>query len=234
MLDIQNLECGYGRLESVLRGLSFSLHPGEILGVLGRNGVGKSTLVKALNGVLPMRHGTIAVDGVSVGRESTRKRLSRGLVAVPEGRQIFGTLTVEENLAVAAGAAGRRATNERLDRATEGLPDLRTRYSQVAGGLSGGQQQMLAVARGLVTEPRYLLVDEPSLGLAPRVINDVGDMLKRAAAQGVGVLLVEQNVGLVESLCERALVLSSNQGHELVDLTTASVADVVRRAYIDT
>jgi branched-chain amino acid transport system ATP-binding protein len=233
VLRVSELECGYGRADPVLRNVSFELAPGEILGVLGRNGVGKSTLVKVLTGLLPVRSGSILIDDAPVNSLPPRKRLRRGLAAVPEGRQIFAGLTVGENLAVAALAASRPMTSEALSEATGSFPEILKRKNELAGGLSGGQQQMLAIARGLITRPRYLLVDEPSLGLAPRVINDVGAVLQSAAARDVGVLLVEQNVGLVEQLCERALVLSSNHYAEIVDLTKTDVATVVRRAYLE-
>ncbi|WP_310961238.1 ABC transporter ATP-binding protein [Nocardioides terrisoli] len=230
-LTISDLRTGYVRGQTVLDGVSLTLERGEVLGVLGRNGAGKTTLARSIMGLLATWSGRVLVDEHALPRGgSARQRIQHGVCLVPENRQVFGTLTVHENLRLAASVRGRKASDFGT---VEGLfPVLRERRHQLAAGLSGGQQQMLAIARALVLEPDYLIVDEPSLGLAASVVDAITDIFRSIAKQGVGILLVEQNVGMVEALCESALVLHGDGAGEVARLTDTSARHLIEASYL--
>jgi branched-chain amino acid transport system ATP-binding protein len=197
LLDIRALCAGYGDTD-VLRGVDLKVDPGEIVAVLGSNGVGKSTLNRAISGIVRARGGAILFDGAAIEHEKPAAIVARGLIHVPEGRRIFPNLSVRDNLDLGSyrRAAARRTANR--DRVFAIFPRLHERRAQAAGTLSGGEQQMLAIGRGLMAEPKLLILDEPSLGLSPLLVEELFALIARIHAQGVAVLLVEQNV--VQSL----------------------------------
>ncbi len=208
MLEVRDLHAGYGALR-ILRGLDMKIEAGEIVAVLGANGVGKTTLNNALTGLLRPTQGSIAWLGEEIAGASAERIVASGLVQVPEGRKIFPNLTVRENLELGSYRRGRANRARNLERVLGGLPRLQERIGQLAGTLSGGEQQMLATGRGLMAEPKLLILDEPSLGLSPLMVEDMFSMILRISAEGVTVLLVEQNVVQSLDLAHRAYVLEN-------------------------
>jgi branched-chain amino acid transport system ATP-binding protein len=210
LLAVQGLRAGYGRTE-VLRGIGLTAEAGEIVAVLGSNGVGKSTLNRALSGVVRPRAGSILFDGAELVGERPATIVARGLIQVPEGRCIFSNLSVSENLDLGSyrRAAARRAANRERVFAT--FPRLYERRRQSAGTLSGGERQMLAIGRGLMAEPRLLILDEPSLGLSPLLVEELFALILRINAEGVAILLVEQNVVQSLEIARRAYILAEGQ-----------------------
>jgi branched-chain amino acid transport system ATP-binding protein len=207
LLEVEELVTGYGALR-VVRGVTLHVDEGEIVAVVGANGVGKSTMLAALMGQLPAWAGHVRFAGRDVTRAPVHGRVAEGMALVPEGRRVFADLTVEENLLVGAHARyARGQTSEDLEAMYELLPQLAERRQQSAGSLSGGEQQMLALGRGLMSRPRLLLLDEPSLGLAPLVIERVFAFIPEIRARGTAVLLVEQNARLALEVSDRALVM---------------------------
>jgi branched-chain amino acid transport system ATP-binding protein len=214
MLETRRLCAGYDELP-VLRDIDLSVRRDEIVALVGANGAGKSTLVKALSGLVPPSAGSIVLDGVSISRLTPGERVRRGIVHVPEGRQVFAGLTIAENLRLGAWAQRRqldaRAMAQRLRRVCERFPILLERLDHPAGTLSGGQQQMLAIARGLMAEPRFLLLDEPSLGLAPLLVTEIFRLIQSLRAQGISILLSEQNARLSLAIADRAYVIETGR-----------------------
>jgi branched-chain amino acid transport system ATP-binding protein len=231
LLDIRQLRGGYGRVE-VLRGVSLQVQAGETVALLGSNGAGKSTLNHTLCGLVPAWSGQVVFDGQDLTHAHYRQIVRAGLIQVPEGRKIFPNLSVLENLELGAftRARERRATN--LERVFEIFPRLKERIDQLAGTMSGGEQQMLAIGRGLMAEPRLLILDEPSLGLSPLLVEEMFTLIGQLHAQGLAILLVEQNVGQSLEIADRAYVLEngairfSGQPDELL------ASDELRRAYL--
>jgi branched-chain amino acid transport system ATP-binding protein len=211
VLEIRDLEAGYGDARA-LAGVSLSVAPGEIVALLGPNGAGKSTLLKSVAGLLRPRAGTIRWEGEDLARVRAHLIVERGLALVPEGRRLFGGMTVEENLELGAFAArARRERRANLERVYALFPVLRERRREVVRALSGGQQQMVAVGRALMASPRLLMLDEPSLGIAPRLVRAILDALAEINRAGTAVFLVEQNVPAALALAHRAYVLESGR-----------------------
>jgi len=208
MLEIRDLRGGYDQVE-VLRGISMTIGAGEIVAVLGSNGAGKSTLNNTLCGIIPSFGGAVHFDGRDVTRSRYTDIVAAGLIQVPEGRRIFPNLTVLENLELGSYLRGRGRRAQNLERAFAIFPRLRERVAQRAGTLSGGEQQMLAIGRGLMAEPRLLILDEPSLGLSPLLVEEMFDLIKRLNDEGLTILLVEQNVGQSLEIAGRAFVLEN-------------------------
>jgi len=208
MLEVRDLVAGYGGVP-ILRGLSLDVKPGEITAVLGANGVGKTTLNRAISGLVRANSGTVTFDGARIDALSPAAIVAAGLIHVPEGRKIFPNLSVRENLELGSyrRARSNRATN--LERAFDIFPRLRQRQGQFAGTLSGGEQQMLAIGRGLMAEPRLIIMDEPSLGLSPLLVDEMFALISRIAAEGLAVMLVEQNVVQSLDLAAHAYVLEN-------------------------
>jgi branched-chain amino acid transport system ATP-binding protein len=209
MLEIEHLSGGYGHGQ-VIHELSMRVEAGQTVAVLGPNGAGKSTLMAALSGVLPRRSGSIRLAGQELVAAPSHEIVSQGLVQVPEGRRVFAPLSVNDNLLLGSVCLQPRsaaALQERLDDVFALLPRLAERRSQLAGTLSGGEQQMVAVGRALMSSPRMLLLDEPFLGLAPRVVDEIRQALERLQAQGVTILLVEQKLDIALESASRAYVL---------------------------
>ena len=208
MLEVRGLHAGYGALR-ILRGIDMKIEAGEVVAVLGANGVGKTTLNNALTGLLRPTQGSIAWLGADIAGLRPERIVAGGLVQVPEGRRIFPNLTVRENLELGSYRRGKANRARNLERVLGGLPRLQERLGQLAGTLSGGEQQMLATGRGLMAEPKLLILDEPSLGLSPLMVEDMFGMIQRISAEGVTVLLVEQNVVQSLDIAHRAYVLEN-------------------------
>jgi branched-chain amino acid transport system ATP-binding protein len=209
MLEIADLRVSYGRVPA-LHGISLRVDEGEVVALVGPNGAGKTTTLSAVFGLVAPAGGTISFEGESLAGLTPEKILRKGLALVPEGRHIFGTLTVAENLLLGATARrDRKAAAEDLEQVLERFPALRHYYRGSAGTLSGGEQQQLAIARALLSRPRLLLLDEPSLGLAPVVIDVLFDALEELRGQGVTILLVEQNAARAVEFADRGYILRS-------------------------
>jgi len=206
MLEVRGLKVAYGGVE-VLQGVEMGLGEGEVVGIVGPNGAGKSSLLRAICGLAHASAGEISFDGRSLRGLAPEEIAGLGIALVPEGRQIFGMLTVAENLRLAAPGNGSEAMEPVLDR----LPILRERAGQRADRLSGGEQQQLAVARALLRRPRLLILDEPSLGLAPKTIDVVYGLLEELRTEGATMLLVEQNAARTIDFCQRSLVLAGGK-----------------------
>jgi branched-chain amino acid transport system ATP-binding protein len=231
MLAVQDLHAGYGETD-VLRGVDLTVNAGEVVAVLGSNGVGKSTLNRAISGIVRARSGAILFEGADLMRENPASIVSRGLIHVPEGRRIFPNLSVRDNLDLGSyrrAGARRRQNRERVFAI---FPRLYERRAQRADTLSGGEQQMLAIGRGLMAEPRLIILDEPSLGLSPLLVEELFALVKRINADGVSVLLVEQNVVQSLEVANRAYILAEGKF-----VMSGSAADIganpeLKRAYL--
>lgn len=209
MLTVENLSVRYGAVAAV-RELSLSIEPGQLVALLGPNGAGKSSTINALTGLVAPMAGRIVFDGKDISRTRTEDRIRKGLTSTPEGRHIFANLTVGENLRL--GAATRRdpkGVRADIDRFLALFPVLSERYAQAAGTLSGGEQQMLAISRSLMSRPKLLLLDEPSLGLAPRIVAQIFDFIGQLKAEGMTLLVVEQNATQALRFADRVYVVSS-------------------------
>ncbi|HEX6154908.1 MAG TPA: ABC transporter ATP-binding protein, partial [Burkholderiales bacterium] len=222
MLEVRGLHAGYGAL-GILRGIDMQVEGGEIVAVLGANGVGKTTLNNALTGLVRPTQGSIVWLGEEIAGAPPERIVASGLVQVPEGRRIFPNLTVRENLELGSYRRGKANRARNLERVLDGLPRLRERIGQLAGTLSGGEQQMLATGRGLMAEPKLLILDEPSLGLSPLMVEDMFAMIQRISGEGVTVLLVEQNVVQSLAIAHRAFVLEN--GRIALDGPAAALMD---------
>ena len=194
LLDIQGLSGGYGRVE-VLRGVDLQVHAGEMVALLGSNGAGKSTLNKMVCGLCPAWSGSVRFDGKDLSGAHYREVVKAGLIQVPEGRKVFPNLSVLENLELGSFTRARERRAANLDKVFEIFPRLRERVRQNAGTMSGGEQQMLAIGRGLMAEPVLLILDEPSLGLSPLLVEEMFTLIRQLRDGGLAVLLVERNVG---------------------------------------
>ena len=211
LLRVDGIEVGYGALTAV-REVSLEVAAGETVALIGSNGAGKTTTLKAITGLLPLRRGTVTLDGERLDGLSPARVVGRGIAHVPEGRQLFPTMTVRENLEL--GAAGREARARRADTLEwvfRLFPRLAERTRQLAGTLSGGEQQMCAIGRGLMARPRLLMLDEPSLGLAPVVVKQIFEVLAQINRDGTTILLVEQNVARALGLAHRGYVLENGR-----------------------
>ena len=210
MLSVEILTSAYGRIE-VLHGISLEVHAGEIVTLIGANGAGKTTLLRAISGVQPITAGSILFDGQSVEKLPSHIRVAQGITQVPEGRQLFTPLSVEDNLRL--GAWSRRATDIEADieRIYALFPMLDSMRKMSAGALSGGQQQMLAIGRALMAKPRLLLLDEPSMGLAPILVDQILAAIRGLKQEGLTILLVEQNARAALAIADRAYVLETGR-----------------------
>ena len=208
LLEVKALEVGYGGIRAV-KGIDLQVDEGELVCLIGANGAGKSTTLRAICGLLPARGGSVRYAGADTAASAVHELPRKGLVMVPEGRGIFAQLTVEENLAMGAFTRADGGIARDLERQFETFPRLKERRAQTAGTLSGGEQQMLAMGRALMARPRLLLLDEPSMGLAPRLVAKIFEIVREIAIQGVTILLVEQNARLALEVASRGYVMES-------------------------
>ena len=232
MLSIRGLHTRYGAV-TALRDIDLDVNEGELVALVGANGAGKTTLLNTLSGIQPHSQGEIHFDGADISRLKAQKRVARGITQVPEGRQVFGPMSVADNLALGAYVRGTGAAVDRdLEWVYELFPILAEKRRQPAGNLSGGQQQMLAIGRALMARPRLLLLDEPSMGLAPLLIEEIFQIVRNLNADGITILLVEQNAAGALAIADRGFVLETGAitlrgtGRELTDHPD------VKRAYL--
>lgn len=231
ILEVNDLHVYYGSIHAV-KGVSFEVNEGEIVTLIGANGAGKSTVLNTVSGLLHPKQGTVRFDGKDLKGIAADKLVSRGLAQVPEGRHVFLQMSVEENLEMGAYTQPKSSIAPGIADVYERFPRLKERRKQVAGTLSGGEQQMLAMGRALMSKPKLLMLDEPSMGLAPILVEQIFDIIKELHRSGTTILLVEQNAQAALSVADRAYVLEtgkitlSGTGEELI------VSDAVRKAYL--
>ena len=232
MLEVKNLEVYYGVI-CALKGISFEVNEGEIVSLIGANGAGKTTMMQSVVGLIPKRSGTVIFDGQDISKTPCHKIVQLGMTQVPEGRRIFQELSVYENLMMGAYTVkDQQMFKTELDKIYDLFPRLAERRNQIAGTLSGGEQQMLAMSRALMINPKLLMLDEPSMGLAPILVDQIFDIIKQLHKQGTTILLVEQNASTALEIADRAYVLetgtitTSGTGAELAS------SDEVRKAYL--
>jgi branched-chain amino acid transport system ATP-binding protein len=229
LLQVDELHVGYGRIE-VLHGISLRLRENSLCAIVGANGAGKTTLLLALSRILPIRSGRISLAGVDLTRAASHDVVRAGMIHVPEGRRMLATMSVEENLRVAADRAGARDGAAGIAQMYERFPILAERRALPASSLSGGEQQMLAIARALVMKPRVLLLDEPSMGLAPKLVDRIFEIIREERARGTTILLVEQNARKALAIADDAYVLErgtialSGSGRELLERPEVTAA----------
>ena len=231
LLKVSGLHAGYGEVE-ILRGIDLEVGQGDIVAVLGANGAGKSTLNLAISGLVPARQGTIEFDGRVIQGERPSAIVASGLIHVPEGRRIFPNMSVSDNLDLGSYRRAARQRAQNRERVFAFFPRLRERATQRAGTLSGGEQQMLAIGRGLMAEPKLIILDEPSLGLSPLLVEELFVLIMRIRADGVAILLVEQNVVQSLEVADRAYILAD--GAFVMSGAAATIANdpELKRAYL--
>lgn len=232
LLEVENVHTYYGQIHA-LKGVSLTVDKGEIVTLIGANGAGKSTLLKTTSGLLRPRQGVIRLDGDEITQYPPHEIVTKGVVQVPEGRRIFGRLTVTENLEMGAFViSDQKFIKKNLERVFNLFPRLKERYNQVAGTLSGGEQQMLATGRALMANPRVLLMDEPSMGLAPVLVDSIFETIRHLHAEGTTILLVEQNARMALQVAGRGYVLQS--GMVVLSDKTENLRqnEMVREAYL--
>jgi branched-chain amino acid transport system ATP-binding protein len=231
LLSVAGLEAGYGAVP-VLRGVDLEVRAGEIVALLGSNGAGKSTFNNSVSGICRPWAGRISFDGAAIGGLDPARIVERGLLQVPEGRRVFPNLSVRENLQLGGYRRGRANRVRNLDRVVAVFPRLGERFGQAAGTLSGGEQQMLAIGRGMMAEPRLLTLDEPSLGLSPLLVEEMFALVRRLNEDGLSILLVEQNVVQSLALAHRAYVMEN--GRIVLSGTASELAEdpELRKAYL--
>ena len=231
ILKVDNINVYYGAIHAI-KGISFEVNEGEIVTLIGANGAGKSTTLQTVSGLLRSRTGSIEFNGENISHVPAHKLVSKGLAQVPEGRRIFLQMSVEENLEMGAFTQKNAGIDADLESVYEQFPRLRERKKQIAGTLSGGEQQMLAMGRALMSHPKLLMLDEPSMGLAPILVEQIFDIIRQLHTNGTTILLVEQNAQMALSVADRAYVLEtgkitlSGTGKELAE------SDEVRKAYL--
>ncbi len=232
LLTVDNLEVYYGVIRA-LKGVSFTVNEGEVVALIGANGAGKTTILHTVTGLLHAKAGTIAFEGEDLTRTPAHKIVSMGMAHVPEGRRVFQQLTVLENLKLGAYTRrDKREIEETLAKVYERFPRLEERKKQVAGTLSGGEQQMLAMGRALMSKPKIILMDEPSMGLSPLLVTEIFDIIKEIKAAGTTVLLVEQNAKKALSIADRAYVLETGSIVLEGEASALMNDDSVKKAYL--
>ncbi len=231
LLEVRDLRSGYGRVE-VLRGVSLSVGAGELVALLGSNGAGKTTFNNTVCGLVPAWEGDVVFEGQKINGLNPRGIVQSGLIQVPEGRKIFPNLSVIENLELGSFARARARRAENLERMLTIFPRLRERRAQLAGTLSGGEQQMLAISRGLMAEPKLLILDEPSLGLSPLLVEEMFTLIAQIRQQNISVLLVEQNVAQALEIADKAYVLENGSLRFEGTPQALLASDALRQAYL--
>ena len=232
MLEIKNLEVYYGMIQAI-KGISFEVNEGEVIALIGANGAGKTTTLHGVTGLIPAKAGEIIFDGKNVAKIPGHKIVSMGMAHVPEGRRVFAELSVYQNLKM--GAYTRKDKDEiagNLEMVYKRFPRLKERKNQMAGTLSGGEQQMLAMGRALMSQPKIILMDEPSMGLSPIFVNEIFDIIREVSAAGTTVLLVEQNAKKALSIADRAYVLETGRITLQGDAKELMNDESVKKAYL--
>jgi len=231
ILEVKNLEVSYGAIQA-LHGVSFEVEQGEIVTLIGANGAGKSTTLRTISGLIRPKSGEVIYEGVDITRVPPHKIVAMGLGHVPEGRRVFPMLTVRENLEMGGFVAPKGEIQTRMMEVFERFPRLKERQRQLAGTLSGGEQQMLAMGRALMAAPKLLLLDEPSMGLSPLLVQEIFKIIKEINARGTTVLLVEQNANMALSIAHRAYVLETGRVVLSGDAKELRENPAVRSAYL--
>ena len=231
LLALNGVHAYYGNIHA-LQGISLNVEPGEIVTLIGGNGAGKSTTLNVISGIVEPRVGDVLLDGEQLNGTPAHRIVTRGVVQVPEGRRVFSRLTVEENLRMGGFTVSESETRDGIERAYTIFPRLRERRNQVAGTLSGGEQQMLAIGRALMASPRILLLDEPSMGLAPTLVELIFDTIRDIHSRGTAILLVEQNAHMALEVASRGYILQT--GRIILSDTARNLArnEQVRQAYL--
>ncbi|HAV01086.1 MAG: ABC transporter ATP-binding protein [Lachnospiraceae bacterium] len=232
MLEIQNLEVNYGMIRA-LKGISFKVDEGEVIALIGANGAGKTTALHTITGLLPAASGSIMFNGVDITRVPAHRIVTMGMAHVPEGRRVFSNLSVLQNLKMGAYTRNDRTEVEKnLEMVFSRFPRLKERQNQLSGTLSGGEQQMLAMGRALMSNPRIILMDEPSMGLSPILVNEIFDIIEKVKADGTTVLLVEQNAKKALSISDRGYVLET--GNIVLEGKASELLDneQIKKAYL--
>ena len=232
MLEVKNLEVYYGVI-CALKGISFEVNEGEIVSLIGANGAGKTTMMQSVVGLIPKKSGTVTFNGQDITKTPCHKIVQLGMTQVPEGRRIFQELSVYENLLMGAySTRDQQRFKADLDSIFDRFPRLKERRNQIAGTLSGGEQQMLAMSRALMSHPKLLMLDEPSMGLAPILVDQIFDIIKELHASGTTILLVEQNATKALQIADRAYVLETGKITLSGTGTELAQSDEVRKAYL--
>ncbi len=231
LLEIDNIHTYYGHIHA-LKGVSLEVNQGEVVTLIGANGAGKSTTLRSISGLVHPRSGTIKFDGQDITQQHAHQITRLGLGHVPEGRRIFGELSVRENLEVGAYTVPRQEVEGRIEMAITLFPRLKERINQMGGTLSGGEQQMLAMARGLTLNPRLLLLDEPSMGLAPVLVDGIFDIIRELHSKGTTILLVEQNARLALQVADRGYILQTGEIVLNDSAAKLQTSEMVRKAYL--
>ncbi|MEN6419278.1 MAG: ABC transporter ATP-binding protein [Clostridiaceae bacterium] len=231
MLNVQNINVYYGNIHAI-KDVSFSVETGEIVSLIGANGAGKSTILKTVSGLLRTKTGDVSFEGKSIKSVAPHKIVSRGIAHVPEGRRVFLQMSVDENLEMGAFTAQRSTIESSLENVYARFPRLKERRRQVAGTLSGGEQQMLAMGRGLMSRPKLMMLDEPSMGLAPILVEQIFEIIQELNKAGTTILLVEQNAQMALSIATRGYVLETGKIVLHASADELLVNDDVRKAYL--
>jgi branched-chain amino acid transport system ATP-binding protein len=231
LLELKDIHTYYGQIHA-LKGISITVDEGEVVTLIGANGAGKSTTLRTISGVVRPRSGTVTLAGKNINNTPPHEITRMGIGHVPEGRRIFPEMTVRENLEVGAFTVTSAEVNQRIESTFTYFPRLKERLFQLGGTLSGGEQQMLAMARGLTLQPRILLLDEPSMGLAPVLVDSIFEIIQKLHSQGTTILLVEQNARMALQVADRGYILQSGQIVLTDSAANLQTSEVVRKAYL--